>query len=413
MGSDLGDRTEEGRRALEGARWAAAREASSPSSREGDARGAGRARARALVPGRGGRGAAARERAVEGYAHTDRCDEAARLAVWVSHQHSIAGARLGRARMARARRAGRRPRRLCAGQAGSPPSARHAATVEESAEHARRALEIARQTDADDLEVFAVSVLGRAEVSVGRIDEGMRLLEEAMAAALRGPRPQRPHACRGVLQPDRGLHERGRLGARHRVVRARRRVRARARRRRLRVVPNDPRRRPSGNGSLGRRGARPADRPRRARPLRHPAGGADGRSHGRAARARTGSRRPSCSSSGGRSIRSPPGARPPAPLPRAVPRPAAALLERGLLAAEGDALKTAQLLAALVDARIAEGEIGAAEAASRRLTELADESGIPVVTARAGSRPPARTPRRSVRMRPPRPLAAHLRTSAR
>ena len=132
-------------------------------------------------------GVAARERAVEGYAQTDRCDEAARLAVWVSHQHSIAGrASAARGWLARAERAVDRAG-LCAGQGWvAAERARHAATVEESAEHARRALEIARETDADDLEVFAVSVLGRAEVSAGRIDEGMRLLEEAMAAASAG-----------------------------------------------------------------------------------------------------------------------------------------------------------------------------------------------------------------------------------
>ena len=65
------------------------------------------------------------------------------------------------------------------------------------------------------------------------------------------------------------------------------------------------------------------------------------------------------------------------------PQVAAALLERGLLAAEGDAMRTAQLLALLVDARLAEGETGAAEAAARRLAELAGRSGTAVVGARA------------------------------
>ena len=64
--------------------------------------------------------------------------------------------------------------------------ARHAESVEECAEHARRAMTIARETGADDLEVFALSLLGRAEVGAGRLREGMQLLEEAMAAASAG-----------------------------------------------------------------------------------------------------------------------------------------------------------------------------------------------------------------------------------
>ncbi len=53
-------------------------------------------------------------------------------------------------------------------------------------EHARRAMQIAREHGAEDLEVFALSLLGRAEVSAGRRDAGLALLEEAMAAASAG-----------------------------------------------------------------------------------------------------------------------------------------------------------------------------------------------------------------------------------
>jgi ATP/maltotriose-dependent transcriptional regulator MalT len=45
---------------------------------------------------------------------------------------------------------------------------------------------IARDCGVSDLEVFALSLLGRAEVSAGRREEGMALLEEAMAAAAAG-----------------------------------------------------------------------------------------------------------------------------------------------------------------------------------------------------------------------------------
>ena len=65
------------------------------------------------------------------------------------------------------------------------------------------------------------------------------------------------------------------------------------------------------------------------------------------------------------------------------PQVAAALLERGLLAAEGDAVRTAQLLAQLVDARLAEGETDSAAIVSQRLAELAKRSGIAVIDARA------------------------------
>ena len=47
-------------------------------------------------------------------------------------------------------------------------------------------MEIARAEADGDLEVFALSVLGRSEVSAGRRDTGMVLLEEAMAAASAG-----------------------------------------------------------------------------------------------------------------------------------------------------------------------------------------------------------------------------------
>jgi DNA-binding NarL/FixJ family response regulator len=62
---------------------------------------------------------------------------------------------------------------------------------------------------------------------------------------------------------------------------------------------------------------------------------------------------------------------------------AAGLLERGLLAAKGDAVQAAQLLAPLVDAELAQGETGSAEAAARKLAGIAQSSGVAVVEARA------------------------------
>ena len=132
-------------------------------------------------------GIAARERAFEEYVVARACGDAARVAVWVSHQHLIGG-RTSAARgwLARAERAlGHVPE--CAGHGWvAVERARHAGVVEEQLEHSARALAVARRTGDGDLEVFALSLLGRAETAAGRPEEGMVLLEEAMAAATSG-----------------------------------------------------------------------------------------------------------------------------------------------------------------------------------------------------------------------------------
>jgi tetratricopeptide (TPR) repeat protein len=126
-------------------------------------------------------------RAFEEHVRVGRCDDAARMAVWVSHQHFIAGrASAARGWLARSERA-LEDVDGCAGHGWvAVERARHAGSVEEQIAHARRAMEIARANDAGDLEVFALSLLGRAEVNAGRREQGMELLEEAMAAATAG-----------------------------------------------------------------------------------------------------------------------------------------------------------------------------------------------------------------------------------
>src|SRR5688572_12237206 len=133
-------------------------------------------------------GIAAREQAFEGYVRARRCDDAARMAVWVSHQHLIAGrGSAARGWLSRAERALEDAGARCAGRGWlAVERARHAESVEDQAAHARSAMEIAREADAGDLEVFALSLLGRALVSAGRREEGIGLLEEAMAAASAG-----------------------------------------------------------------------------------------------------------------------------------------------------------------------------------------------------------------------------------
>jgi hypothetical protein len=82
----------EGWRALEAARWDAARaafEATLDAQETADARdGLGQA---LWFLGSVDEAIAARERAFEEYVCDGRCDQAARDAVWVSHQHLIAG----------------------------------------------------------------------------------------------------------------------------------------------------------------------------------------------------------------------------------------------------------------------------------------------------------------------------------
>jgi ATP/maltotriose-dependent transcriptional regulator MalT len=132
-------------------------------------------------------GIAAREAAFAAYADAGSPDDSARVGVWVSHQHFVVG-RTSAARgwLARADRALTQVPE-CAGHGWvAVERARHATDVEEQAEHCRRAVGVARRTGRSDLEVFALSLLGRAEAAAGRREEGMRLLEEAMAAASSG-----------------------------------------------------------------------------------------------------------------------------------------------------------------------------------------------------------------------------------
>lgn len=64
--------------------------------------------------------------------------------------------------------------------------AKQASEWEAREHHARRALEIARELSDADLELIALGQLGIAQVEGGRWEEGMALLDEAMAAAMGG-----------------------------------------------------------------------------------------------------------------------------------------------------------------------------------------------------------------------------------
>jgi ATP/maltotriose-dependent transcriptional regulator MalT len=71
-----------------------------------------------------------------------------------------------------------------------------------TARHAQAAVEIARRHGDADLEVWALSEQGRALVALGRVDEGMAMLDEAVAAATAGEARDLfvvGHACCNML----------------------------------------------------------------------------------------------------------------------------------------------------------------------------------------------------------------------
>ena len=213
-------------------------------------------------------GIAARERAFEGYVEAGplrRGRAGGRVGV---PPVPALGARVGRARLAGPRRARGRGRRVRGpgmgrdragaarrepGRAGGPLAPGH---VDRARVGQRRP--------------------GDVRAQPAGADRGQRRAPRARDAAARGghgggvggPGAQRAHAGRGLLQPDHGLDQRGRLGARLGVVRPGGRVRARAGRDApVRRLSHDPRRRARGPGPLARGGAR------RSRPRSRPTPG--------------------------------------------------------------------------------------------------------------------------------------------
>jgi DNA-binding CsgD family transcriptional regulator len=330
-------------------------------------------------------GQALRERAVAGYLHDGDRDRAARVAVWISRQYlisgqaSVASGWLGRAERAVNEAPG------CAGCGWvAVERARRAASVEECAVLARQALEIAREHDDGDLEVFALSVLGRAEVSAGRLDVGSLKLEEAMAAATAG-RVRNVHTlgeayCNLIIAAtaagdwqratewcehvDEFADQRGMTV----LVGACRTVHADV------LVA-------TGRWSEAERALEDA---LVAHARRYPAMAAPAMAALALLRIRQGRLAEAEHLLAGREE-----------LPASLlalaelrlaedePRLAVALLERGLSAAHGDAIGRARLLAPLVDAFLAAGEPQRARAASREIDDIAEASGRAFVRATA------------------------------
>jgi DNA-binding CsgD family transcriptional regulator len=136
-----------------------------------------------------------RREAFAGYRRAGASRDAARLAIYLAAEHRIDGkAAAANGWLARARR-------LLPDEEALPENgwleielAKRASEPAEAEQHARAALEIAQTLGDADVECMALAQLGRAVVSSGRVEEGMSLLDEAMAVALGGETSD-PLAC--------------------------------------------------------------------------------------------------------------------------------------------------------------------------------------------------------------------------
>ncbi|HYI35191.1 MAG TPA: LuxR C-terminal-related transcriptional regulator [Thermoleophilaceae bacterium] len=380
-----GPQHSEGLRLLEAAQWAAARDAFQATLDQQETPDAHDGIGLALFfLGEMEDAIAARERAFEGYVDAGRCDEAARVGVWVSHQYLLSGrASAARGWLARSERAVQDAE--CEGQGWvAIERARHAETLEEQAAHSRRAMSIARESGNADLETYALSLLGLTEVSAGHLEAGMQLLEEAMAAASAG-RVRNVHtlaeAYCNLIVATTNAGDWDRASEWCDLVDEFARERG--------VMPLFGACRTVHADVLVARGRWPeAERALQAALETHaryiPAMGAptvasmaelrvrQGRL-GEAEQLLTGREEHPSSLCALAHLR----------IADGHPRVAAALLERALPAAEGDAIRTTQLLAPLVEARLACGDPQGAQAAAAQLAGLAEESGIRLVGARA------------------------------
>jgi DNA-binding CsgD family transcriptional regulator len=386
MQPGLTDGLGEARRALEAAEWEAARsafEAVLAVEESGEALdGCGLA---LWFLGELEAGRALRERAFSAYAQAGDHDRAARVAVWISRQYLIAGQA-----SAAGGWLGRAERVLdgesdCAGCGwGAVERARRATDMEECAEQARRALEIARGCGDGDLEVFALSVLGRAEVSAGRFDSGSQKLEEAMAAATAG-RVRNVHTlgeayCNLIIASTAaGDWERAAEWCGY--------VDAFADRRGMTVLFGACRTVhadvlvATGRWSEAETALEDA---LDAHAQRYPAMAAPAVAALALLRIRQGRLAEAEQLLAGReelpvSLLALAELR----LAESEPLLAVALLERALSAARGDEIGKARLLAPLVDALLAAGELERARAEARRLAEIAEQSGRPFIGATA------------------------------
>jgi DNA-binding NarL/FixJ family response regulator len=140
-------------------------------------------------------GIARRREAYAAYRRRGDARSAGGLATYLAGEHRIDG------RHAAAAGWLSRARRLLAGEGTvselgwlAIEDAKRAHDPAVAEHHARAALEVAHALDDADVECMALAQLGRAAVRQGRVDEGMALLDEAMAVALGGESSD-PLAC--------------------------------------------------------------------------------------------------------------------------------------------------------------------------------------------------------------------------
>lgn len=182
----------EGSRALADGDWAAARSAFAAAVGDGAAEALEGYGLACWFLGELEEALEARQRACLAYGERGDCDRAARLAVWISNQYRISGrVSLANGWLERAERA-LEGHGDCAGAGWVAVERARRADVDGSRALATTALELGRSCRDADLEVFALTALGQAEIAAGAFDAGMRRLEEAMAAATAG-RVANPH----------------------------------------------------------------------------------------------------------------------------------------------------------------------------------------------------------------------------
>jgi DNA-binding CsgD family transcriptional regulator len=183
------DRLGEGLSALVAGDWEAARDALGEVVAVSDNPEALDGLGRALWWLRDPRGAVVhRERAYAGFRRTGELARAARIALWLSREYALvwgnsaaAGGWLARGERLLASVAPGSDRgwlELARAQRSSDP--------EVTARHAQSALEVALGSGDADLELHALAELGLAQVSAGRVEQGLTQLDEAMAAVTSG-----------------------------------------------------------------------------------------------------------------------------------------------------------------------------------------------------------------------------------
>jgi ATP/maltotriose-dependent transcriptional regulator MalT len=129
-----------------------------------------------------------RERAYAGFRRDGELARAARIALWLSREYTLAYGNEAAARgwLARAERL---LRDVAPGADGGWLDLARSERSRDSAESATlaaAALEVALTTGDADLELRSLAQLGLAEVALGRVDSGLGRLDEAMAAAMSG-----------------------------------------------------------------------------------------------------------------------------------------------------------------------------------------------------------------------------------